>query len=150
MSTAVPTAQSGASQQAVIDAALLLLERTGLLGTDRHLPWARTQQVSIRWLRHTTLTWVERNFGYAVARAYAGHTDAMAWPSATSRRSAPDGILDLRSGLLEVALGPVGPAFGPQAAAAGEAADHPLGAALDRFGLMRDLLGDTHGVLPSI
>jgi len=25
--------------------------------------------------RHTTLTWVERNFGYAVARAYAGHTD---------------------------------------------------------------------------
>ncbi len=22
----------------------------------------------------TTLTWVERNFGYAVARAYAGHT----------------------------------------------------------------------------
>jgi len=21
------------------------------------------------------LTWVERNFGYAVARAYAGHTD---------------------------------------------------------------------------
>jgi integrase/recombinase XerC len=26
-------------------------------------------------LRHTTLTWVERHFGYAVARAYAGHTD---------------------------------------------------------------------------
>jgi hypothetical protein len=24
-------------------------------------------------LRHTTLTWVERTFGYAVARAYAGH-----------------------------------------------------------------------------
>ena len=22
-----------------------------------------------------TLTWVERNFGYAVAKAYAGHTD---------------------------------------------------------------------------
>jgi integrase/recombinase XerC len=41
----------------------------------RHLPWARTQQVSMHWLRHTTLTWVERNFGYAVARAYAGHTD---------------------------------------------------------------------------
>ncbi len=35
----------------------------------------RTQQVSIHWIRHTTLTWVERNFGYAVARAYAGHTD---------------------------------------------------------------------------
>ena len=26
-------------------------------------------------LRHTTLTWVERNFGYGIARAYAGHTD---------------------------------------------------------------------------
>ena len=25
----------------------------------RHLPWARTQQVSTHWLRHTTLTWVE-------------------------------------------------------------------------------------------
>jgi integrase/recombinase XerC len=41
----------------------------------RHLPWVRTQQVSMHWIRHTTLTWVERNFGYAVARAYAGHTD---------------------------------------------------------------------------
>ena len=29
----------------------------------------------MHWLRHTTLTWVERNFGYAVARAYAGHSD---------------------------------------------------------------------------
>ena len=34
----------------------------------------RTQQVSIHWIRHTTLT-SQRNFGYAVARAYAGHTD---------------------------------------------------------------------------
>jgi integrase/recombinase XerC len=41
----------------------------------RHLPWARTQQISTHWLRHTTLTWVERNFGFAVAHAYAGHTD---------------------------------------------------------------------------
>lgn len=39
----------------------------------RQLPWVATQQVSTHWLRHTTLTWVERNFGYAVARAYAGH-----------------------------------------------------------------------------
>jgi len=39
----------------------------------RHLTWVRVQQVSMHWLRHTTLTWVERNFGYAVARAYAGH-----------------------------------------------------------------------------
>ncbi len=41
----------------------------------RHLPWARIQQISMHWIRHTTLTWVERNFGYAVAHAYAGHTD---------------------------------------------------------------------------
>lgn len=41
-----------------------------------HLPWVATQQVSTHWLRHTTLTWVERNFGYAVARGYAGHADS--------------------------------------------------------------------------
>lgn len=40
----------------------------------KQLPWVAAQQVSTHWLRHTTLTWVERNFGYAVARAYAGHT----------------------------------------------------------------------------
>ncbi|MFE9751461.1 tyrosine-type recombinase/integrase [Saccharothrix saharensis] len=34
---------------------------------------ARVSGISTHWLRHTTLTWVERNFGYAVARAYAGH-----------------------------------------------------------------------------
>ncbi|GAA2779063.1 tyrosine-type recombinase/integrase [Crossiella cryophila] len=39
----------------------------------RHLPWVATQQVSTHWLRHTTLTFVERNFGYGVARAFAGH-----------------------------------------------------------------------------
>lgn len=37
------------------------------------VPWVATQQVSTHWLRHTTLTWVERNFSYATARAYAGH-----------------------------------------------------------------------------
>jgi integrase/recombinase XerC len=41
----------------------------------RELPWVRTQDVSTHWIRHTTLTWVERNFGFAVAHAYAGHTD---------------------------------------------------------------------------
>jgi site-specific recombinase XerD len=40
---------------------------------SRHLPWVATQQISIHWLRHTTLTWVERHFGYGVARAFAGH-----------------------------------------------------------------------------
>jgi integrase len=41
----------------------------------RYLPWVATQNISTHWLRHTTLTWVERNFGYAVAHAYAGHSD---------------------------------------------------------------------------
>jgi hypothetical protein len=33
---------------------------------------------------HTTLTWVERNFGYAVARAYAGHTEGGSETGATA------------------------------------------------------------------
>jgi integrase/recombinase XerC len=41
----------------------------------RELPWFRNHGISTHWLRHTTLTWVERNFGFAVAHAYAGHTD---------------------------------------------------------------------------
>ncbi|MFI6129531.1 tyrosine-type recombinase/integrase [Micromonospora sp. NPDC051141] len=40
----------------------------------KHLPWVRAQQISTHWLRHTTLTWVERRFGYAIAQAYAGHS----------------------------------------------------------------------------
>ncbi|MEV1319382.1 site-specific integrase [Micromonospora arborensis] len=39
----------------------------------KSLPWIAAQQISTHWLRHTTLTWVERNFGYGIARAYAGH-----------------------------------------------------------------------------
>ena len=42
----------------------------------QRLPWVAAQSVSTHWLRHTTLTWVERNFGYGIARAYAGHTDS--------------------------------------------------------------------------
>ncbi|MET8282799.1 site-specific integrase [Micromonospora sp. NPDC005174] len=48
----------------------LLWKRIG-----RQLPWVAVQGISIHWLRHTTLTWVERHCGYGVARAYAGHTD---------------------------------------------------------------------------
>lgn len=43
-----------------------------------------TQQISTHWLRHTTLTWVERNFGYAVAREYAGHTNSHGDTGATA------------------------------------------------------------------
>lgn len=50
----------------------------------RHLPWVATQQISTHWLRHTTLTWVERSFGYAVARAFAGHTDSGGDPGSTA------------------------------------------------------------------
>ena len=39
-----------------------------------HLPWVAAQNISIHWLRHTTLTWVERHYGHAIAGAYAGHT----------------------------------------------------------------------------
>jgi integrase/recombinase XerC len=42
----------------------------------RHLPWVATQAISAHWLRHTIITWVERTFGYAVARAFAGHGDS--------------------------------------------------------------------------
>jgi integrase len=42
----------------------------------QQLPWVATQGISTHWLRHTTLTWVERHFGYGIARAYAGHTDS--------------------------------------------------------------------------
>jgi site-specific recombinase XerD len=41
------------------------------LGT--HLPWIAAQNISTHWLRHTTLTWVERHYGYGIAAAYAGH-----------------------------------------------------------------------------
>ena len=47
-------------------------------------PGSATQQISTHWIRHTTLTWVERNFGYAVARAYAGHTDSGSETGATA------------------------------------------------------------------
>lgn len=41
---------------------------------SRHIPEIETMGISIHWLRHTTLTWVERTRGEAVARAYAGHS----------------------------------------------------------------------------
>jgi integrase/recombinase XerC len=48
-----------------------------------HLPWVATQQITTHWLRHTTLTWIERHFGYAIARAYAGHTNTNAGTTTT-------------------------------------------------------------------
>lgn len=39
------------------------------------LPWVAAQNITTHWQRHTTITWVERHFGFGIARAYAGHTD---------------------------------------------------------------------------
>ncbi|MFC3965629.1 tyrosine-type recombinase/integrase [Nocardia jiangsuensis] len=39
------------------------------------LPWAASLGVSAHWLRHTTVTFVEREFGAAVAHAFAGQAD---------------------------------------------------------------------------
>ena len=57
----------------VIAVLMLLTSATVMRGVVR-AEWTETD--STHWLRHTTLTWVERNFSYATARAYAGHTDA--------------------------------------------------------------------------
>jgi integrase/recombinase XerC len=38
----------------------------------------------MHWIRHTTLTWVERSFGYAIARAYAGHSETSGDAGVTS------------------------------------------------------------------
>src|ERR1039457_1791319 len=59
-------------------------------------------------------------------------------------------VLYLRSGLLGVALDLVTATFGLQAVVAGGSAGGLLGAAFDGFGLVRDLLGDTHGGLPFV
>ncbi|MEU7477097.1 site-specific integrase [Lentzea sp. NPDC042327] len=53
-----------------------LWERIG-----EYVPTVRSQGVTMHWLRHTTLTWVERAYGYGVASAYAGHA-----PAATRER----------------------------------------------------------------
>lgn len=49
----------------------------------QHLPWVATQQITTHWLRHTTLTWVERNFSYATARAFAAHAEPSGQDSTT-------------------------------------------------------------------
>ncbi|WP_327096994.1 site-specific integrase [Nocardia vinacea] len=47
------------------------------------LPWAAALGISAHWIRHTTLTWVEREFGLAIARAYAGHSERSSGRTAT-------------------------------------------------------------------
>ncbi|MFD0205872.1 MULTISPECIES: tyrosine-type recombinase/integrase [Saccharothrix] len=85
-----------------------LWERIG-----QHVDTVRALGISTHWLRHTTLTWVERSFGYAVARAYAGH-------AASSTRFGVTATY-VRAGISEVAEA--------LAALTGEA--HPLAPAAD-------------------
>lgn len=62
----------------------------------KHVDSVATLGISTHWLRHTVLTWVERNFGPAVARAYAGHAE----PS-SSRQGVTDEYV--KASLTEVA-----------------------------------------------
>lgn len=74
-------AQRGAHQPT---SALLRYRNGGALTSRRYdsmwkrvrglVPWAEQLGVSTHWLRHTTLTWVERQYGYAIAHTYAGHS----------------------------------------------------------------------------
>ncbi len=89
----------------------------------QQLPWVAAQGISTHWLRHTTLTWVERHFGYGVARAYAGHTDTTGAATTTY----------IKADLQAVAT----------ALAAMTGQPHPL-AGLPHTS--RDLLGDSHKV----
>ncbi|WP_170224515.1 Helicase associated domain protein [Actinokineospora cianjurensis] len=43
-------------------------------GIGKQVPVVAKLGITNHWIRHTTLTWVERNFGLSVARAYAGHS----------------------------------------------------------------------------
>jgi site-specific recombinase XerD len=59
---------------------------------QKSLKWAAHLGVSMHWLRHTTLTWVERHYGYAVARAYAGHTDTKGGSTLTYIKGMPQEV----------------------------------------------------------
>lgn len=63
------------------------------------LPWVAAQGISTHWLRHTTLTWVERRYGYGVARAYGGHLDGRGPATTTYIRATLHKIAIALSGL---------------------------------------------------
>lgn len=63
------------------------------------LPWVAAQGISTHWLRHTTLTWVERRYGYGVARAYGGHLDGRGPATTTYIRATLHEIAIALSGL---------------------------------------------------
>ncbi|MFX0577128.1 tyrosine-type recombinase/integrase [Nocardia nepalensis] len=61
----------------------------------QYLPSAARLRVSSHWIRHTTLTYVEREYGISVARAYAGHTDNAGYQGSTPTYT--------KAGIVEVA-----------------------------------------------
>lgn len=114
---------------------------TGLThGFSHHLLSACHDQSLIRthWLRHTTLTWVERNYGYAVARAYAGHAEPGGpnGQTATYIRASIQEIADA----LTTMTGEPHPLANPFRAS-GACGDRPISAAPSNSGLSRSLLG---------
>ncbi|WP_406275766.1 hypothetical protein OH799_03810 [Nocardia sp. NBC_00881] len=66
----------------------------------RLLPWAAALGVSAHWIRHTTLTFVERQFGISVARAYAGHEDGRSTLGPVTFTYTKAGLLDVIEALV--------------------------------------------------
>ncbi len=58
----------------------------------QNLPWVAAHGITTHWLRHTTITWVERHYGYGIARTYAGHADTTTGSTATYIRSSTQEI----------------------------------------------------------
>lgn len=85
------------------------------------LPWAAALEVSAHWLRHTTITWVERRFGYGIARAYAGHTDAKGASTTTYIRGQ---CREVATALSELTGQPHPLALTPSAASGISGSDH--------------------------
>ncbi|MGI8515831.1 MAG: tyrosine-type recombinase/integrase [Acidimicrobiia bacterium] len=56
----------------------------------QHLPWAAELGVSAHWMRHTTLTDIERIAGVRVAAAYAGHSDRTFGVTGTYTKASPE------------------------------------------------------------
>src|SRR5206468_8908604 len=57
----------------------------------RHLPWVRAQQISMHWIRHTTLTWVEGRGVASDATFRAGREEAVAGAAALPGGRRPGG-----------------------------------------------------------
>jgi hypothetical protein len=84
----------------------------------RYLPWVTTLNVSAHWIRHTTLTWVDRNFSYATATptpsclwTLSGSTPNGQIPRPAIRRSATDWAR--RAGLVRSAYATKNPSRTP-------------------------------------